>query len=66
MTNIVTYTKAFRSNAAGQNGITTKKYFTMTVPADTPELTQQKLAAKELYMRSCFQKIGSNIEELKA
>lgn len=50
----------------GQNGITTKKYFTVTVTAATLELAQQKLAAKELYMRSCFQKIGSNIEKLKA
>ena len=50
----------------GQNGITTKMYFTATVTADTLELTQQKLAAKALYMRSCFQKIGSNIEKLKA
>ena len=50
----------------GQNGITTKMYFTATVTADTLELTQQKLAAKALYMWSCFQKIGSNIEKLKA
>lgn len=50
----------------GQNGITTKKYFTVTVTAANLELAQQKLAAKELYMRSCFQKIGSTIEKLKA
>ena len=29
-------------------------------------MAQQKLAARALYMRSCFQKIGSNIEKLKA
>lgn len=50
----------------GQNGITTKKYITITVTATNLELAQQKLAAKELYMGSCFQKIGSNIEKLKA
>jgi len=50
----------------GQNGITTKKYFTVTVAAASLELAQQKIAANELALRTAFQKIGSNIEKLKA
>ncbi len=50
----------------GQNGITTKKYITITVTAANLEIAQQKIAAHELAMRTCFQKIGSNIEKLKA
>lgn len=50
----------------GQNGITTKKYITITVTAANLELAQQKIAAHELAMRTCFQKIGSNIEKLQA
>ena len=50
----------------GQNGITTKKYFTVTVTAASLELAQQKIASNELVIRSAFQKIGSNIEKLKA
>ena len=50
----------------GQNGIITKKYITITVTAANLELAQQKIAAHELAMRTCFQKIGSNIEKLKA
>ena len=49
-----------------QNGITTKKYITITVTAANLEIAQQKIAAHELAMRTCFQKIGSNIEKLKA
>jgi len=50
----------------GQNGITTKKYITITVTAANLEIAQQKISAHELAMRTCFQKIGSNIEKLKA
>ena len=50
----------------GQNGISTKKYFTVTVTAATLELAQQKLASNELALRTYFQKIGSQIEKLKA
>ena len=50
----------------GQNGITTKKYITITVTAANLEIAQQKIAAHELAMRTCFQKIGSNIEKLQA
>ena len=50
----------------GQNGITTKKYITITVTAANLELAQQKISAHELAMRTCFQKIGSNIEKLQA
>ena len=50
----------------GQNGITTKKYITITVTAANLELAQQKIVAHELAMRACFQKIGSNIEKLQA
>lgn len=50
----------------GQNGITTKKYITITVTAANLEIAQQKIAAHELAMRTCFQKIGSNIEKLPA
>lgn len=50
----------------GQNGITTKKYFTVTVTAANLELAQQKIAANEIALRTSFQKIGSTIEKLKA
>lgn len=50
----------------GQNGINTKKYFTVTVTAIDVETAQQKFTTNELYMRSCFQKIGCDITPLKA
>ena len=50
----------------GQNGLTTKKYLTVTVTAIDLQLAQQKFMTNELYMRACFQRIGSEITPLKA
>lgn len=50
----------------GQNGITTKKYFTVTVSAADLETAQQRFGSIELFMRSCFQKLGSELTVLKA
>ena len=40
----------------GQNGITTKKYLTVTVTAANLELAQQKIAANELAMRAAYRR----------
>ena len=50
----------------GQNGITTKKYITVTVTAVDLQTAQQKFTTNELHMRASFQKIGSNLVPLKA
>ena len=50
----------------GQNGLTTKKYLTVTVTAIDLQIAQQKFMTNELYMRACFQRIGSEITPLKA
>lgn len=50
----------------GQNGLTTKKYLTITVTAVDLPNAQQKFLTNELYMRSCFQQIGSILTPLKA
>ena len=50
----------------GQNGITCKKYFTVTITAVDLDTAQQKFVTNELYMRSCFQKIGCELTPLKA
>ncbi len=50
----------------GQNGLTTKKYITVTVTAVDLQIAQQKFLTNELYMRSCFQRIGSELKPLKA
>lgn len=50
----------------GQNGITTKKYLTITVTAADLQLAQQKFLAHELHIRSIFQKIGCEMTPLKA
>ncbi len=50
----------------GQNGITTKKYLTLTVTAVDLEEAKQKFVTRELYMRTCFQKLQSDITPLKS
>lgn len=50
----------------GQNGITTKKYITITVTAVDLQTAQQKFLTNELYMRSAFQKIGCDLQPLKS
>lgn len=50
----------------GQNGLTTKKYLTVTVTAVDLQIAQQKFLTNELYIRSCFQRIGSELTPLKA
>lgn len=50
----------------GQNGLTTKKYLTVTVTAVDLQIAQQKFLTNELYMRACFQRIGSELTPLKA
>lgn len=50
----------------GQNGLTTKKYLTLTVTAVDLQTAQQKFLTNELYMRACFQRIGSELTPLKA
>ena len=50
----------------GQNGLTTKKYITVTVTAVDLQIAQQKFLTNELYMRACFQRIGSELKPLKA
>ena len=50
----------------GQNGITTKKYFTITVTAVDLKIAQQKFMAHEVHMRTIFQKIGCTLTPLKA
>lgn len=50
----------------GQNGISTKKYLTLTVTAADLKLAQQKFLARELNMRSVFQRIDSELIPLKA
>ena len=50
----------------GQNGITTKKYLTLTVTATDLEEAKQKFVTRELYMRTCFQKLQSELTPLKA
>ncbi len=50
----------------GQNGITTKKYFTITVTAADLSLAKQTFLARELAMRANFQKIGCDFTPLKA
>lgn len=50
----------------GQNGLTTLKYLTVTVTAVDLQIAQQKFLTRELYMRSCFQRIGSELTPLKA
>lgn len=50
----------------GQNGITTKKYITLTVTAVDLQIAQQKFLARELSMRGAFQRIGSELTPLKA
>lgn len=50
----------------GQNGITTKKYLTLTVTATDLEEAKQKFITRELYMRTCFQKLQSDINPLRA
>ncbi len=50
----------------GQNGITTKKYLTLTVTAVDLEEAKQKFVTRELYMRTCFQKLQSEITPLKS
>ncbi|MGN0679586.1 MAG: VirB4-like conjugal transfer ATPase, CD1110 family [Oscillospiraceae bacterium] len=50
----------------GQNGITTKKYLTITVTAADLQIAQQKFLAHELHIRSIFQKIGCDIVALKS
>lgn len=50
----------------GQNGITTKKYFTVTVTAVDLQTAQQKFMSSELHMRSAFQKIGCILTPLKS
>ena len=50
----------------GQNGITTKKYLTLTVEAIDLENAKQKFAARELFMRTCFQKLQSELTPLRS
>lgn len=50
----------------GQNGITTRKYLTLTVEAVNLEEAKQKFTTREVYMRTCFQKLQSEITPLKA
>lgn len=50
----------------GQNGITTKKYLTLTVTAADLEDAKQKFVTRELYMRTCFQKLQSELTPLKS
>ncbi len=50
----------------GQNGISTKKYITVTVTAVDIQIAQQKFLAHELHMRAIFQKIGCELTPLKA
>lgn len=50
----------------GQNGLTTKKYLTVTVTAVDLQVAQQKFLTNELYMRACFHRIGSELTPLKA
>ena len=50
----------------GQNGITTRKYLTLTVTATNLEEAKQKFVTREIYMRTCFQKLQSEITALKA
>lgn len=50
----------------GQNGITTKKYLTLTVTAVDIEEAKQKFVTRELYMRTCFQKLGSDMTALRS
>lgn len=50
----------------GQNGITTKKYLTLTVTAVDLEEAKQKFITREMYMRTCFQKLQSDITALNS
>lgn len=50
----------------GQNGITTKKYLTLTVTAVNLEEAKQKFVTREMYMRTCFQKLQSEIYALNS
>ena len=50
----------------GLNGITCNLYFTVTITAVDLDTAQQKFVTNELYMRSCFQKIGCELTPLKA
>ncbi len=50
----------------GQNGITTKKYITITVTAADLSIAKQTFLARELSMRSNLQRVGCDITPLKA
>ena len=50
----------------GQNGITTKKYITITVTAADLSIAKQTFLARELSMRSNLQRVGCDITALKA
>lgn len=50
----------------GQNGITTKKYLTLTVTAVDLEEAKQKFVTREMYMRTCFQKLQSEMIALNS
>ena len=50
----------------GQNGITTKKYITITVTAADLTIAKQSFLARELSMRSNLQRVGCEITALKA
>ncbi len=50
----------------GQNGISTKKYLTLTVTAVDVEEAKQKFTSREMYMRTCFQKLQSEFTPLKS